>query len=188
MMQLRRDQYAPQPGRRRYARTLRSRRPLVVLRGPRGYGKSSAIRQWLAELDALVPDWRARQAWVCGPAGLLDAAESHWDAAGVGQALHVERFRPVVVATGAGGHVSLARQGLELDADGDRPLLDSAEDAGALMPSGCRMGICFGCAVPLTSGAVRDLRTGELTTAEPGDGVVIQTCITAPAGPCLIDA
>lgn len=142
----------------------------------------------LAELDALVPDWRARQAWVCGPAGLLDAAESHWDAAGVGQALHVERFRPVVVATGAGGHVSLARQGLELDADGDRPLLDSAEDAGALMPSGCRMGICFGCAVPLTSGAVRDLRTGELTTAEPGDGVVIQTCITAPAGPCLIDA
>ena len=142
----------------------------------------------LAELDALVPDWRARQAWVCGPAGLLDAAESHWDTAGLGEVLHVERFRPVVAATGEGGHVSLARQGLELDAEGDRPLLDSAEDAGALMPSGCRMGICFGCALPLTSGAVRDLRTGELTTAEPGDGVVIQTCITAPAGPCELDA
>lgn len=30
---------------------LRSRRPLVVLRGPRGYGKTAAIRQWLSELD-----------------------------------------------------------------------------------------------------------------------------------------
>lgn len=30
---------------------LRSRRPLSVLRGPRGYGKTSAIRQWMDELD-----------------------------------------------------------------------------------------------------------------------------------------
>ena len=34
---------------------LRSRRPLAVLRGPRGYGKTAAIRQWLAELDDGVP-------------------------------------------------------------------------------------------------------------------------------------
>lgn len=141
----------------------------------------------LDELDTLVPDWRERNAWVCGPAGLLDAAEAHWADAGLPQALHIERFRPLVAATGAGGRVWLARQGRSLDAAGDQPLLASAEDAGALMPSGCRMGICFGCALPLTSGAVRDLRTGELTSAEPGDGVVIQTCITAPAGPCELD-
>ena len=147
---------------------------------------TSGILQ-LNELDTLVPDWRERNAWVCGPAGLLDAAEAHWAAAGLSQALHIERFRPLVAATGAGGRVWLARQGRSLDAAGDRPLLASAEDAGALMPSGCRMGICFGCALPLTSGAVRDLRTGELTSAEPGDGVVIQTCITAPAGPCELD-
>ena len=40
-----------------------------------------------------------------------------------------------------------------------------------LMPSGCRMGICFGCVLPLREGAVRDLRNGEVTTAAPGDGV-----------------
>lgn len=34
---------------------LRSRRPLVVLRGPRGYGKTSAIRHWLGELEDDVP-------------------------------------------------------------------------------------------------------------------------------------
>lgn len=34
---------------------LRSRRPLTVLRGPRGYGKTAAIRQWLSELDDGVP-------------------------------------------------------------------------------------------------------------------------------------
>ncbi|WP_460980104.1 LuxR C-terminal-related transcriptional regulator [Pseudactinotalea suaedae] len=34
---------------------LRSRRPLAVLRGPRGYGKTAAIRRWLAELDDGVP-------------------------------------------------------------------------------------------------------------------------------------
>ena len=31
---------------------LRSRRPLTVLRGPRGYGKTSAIRRWLGEIDS----------------------------------------------------------------------------------------------------------------------------------------
>jgi hypothetical protein len=34
---------------------------------------------------------------------------------------------------------------------------------------------------------VRDLRNGEVTVAAPGDGVIIQTCINAAAGPCDID-
>jgi hypothetical protein len=49
------------------------------------------------------------------------------------------------------------------------------------------MGICFGCVVPLRQGTVRDLRDGEITTAAPGDGVVIQTCISAAAGACEIE-
>ena len=44
------------------------------------------------------------------------------------------------------------------------------------------MGVCFGCVLPLREGAVRDLRNGELTVAAPGDGVAIQTCISAAAG------
>jgi ferredoxin len=74
-----------------------------------------------------------------------------------------------------------------VDTDGAQTLLDAGEAAGVLMPSGCRMGICFGCVAPLRQGAVRDLRTGNLTTASPGDNVQIQTCVSAAAGACDID-
>ena len=83
--------------------------------------------------------------------------------------------------------MTFARTGTVVETDGATPLLQAGEDAGVLMPSGCRMGICFGCVVPLREGAVRDLRNGELTTAAEGDGVNIQTCISAAAGPCHID-
>lgn len=140
-----------------------------------------------SELDGLVPDWRERETWACGPTGLLDAFEEHWAAAGLTERLHTERFRPVVVNEAEGGTVTFARSGTTVEADGATTLLDAGEEAGVLMPSGCRMGICFGCVVPLRRGAVRDLRTGDLTTAVPEDGIRIQTCVSAAAGPCDID-
>lgn len=139
----------------------------------------------VARLGELVPDWAERETWACGPAGLLDAAEKHWSGHGVPERLHTERFRPGVVVAGAGGEVTFSATGKSVDADGATPLLDVGEEAGVLMPSGCRMGICFGCVTPLKAGAVRDLRTGEITEAEPG--VLIQTCVSAAAGPCDIE-
>ena len=140
-----------------------------------------------ADLDRLVPDWRERETWCCGPTGMLDSVEAHFAEAGLADVLHTERFRPVVIAEGEGGTVVFNRQGTTVEADGATPILDAGEDAGVLMPSGCRMGICFGCVVPLREGAVRDLRNGELTIATPGDDVRIQTCVSAAAGPCEID-
>ena len=142
-------------------------------------------------LDALLPDWREREVWVCGPTGLLDAAEAHWADAGLADRLHVERFRPSVVEPGDGGTVTFETSGVVVDADGATPILDAGESAGVLMPSGCRIGVCFGCVLPLKSGAVRDLRNGAITVAVPGEtgpeGVAIQTCINTPAGPCSIE-
>ncbi|GAB2934583.1 NADPH oxidoreductase [Streptomyces heilongjiangensis] len=143
----------------------------------------------ITRLDELVPDWAERETWACGPAGLLDAAEEHWSRHGVRERLHTERFRPAAFLTGdgegGGGEVTFSATGTTVDADGATPLLDVGEGAGVLMPSGCRMGICFGCVSPLKAGAVRDLRTGEITVAEPG--VLIQTCVSAAAGPCDIE-
>ncbi|MDP9496413.1 MAG: ferredoxin reductase [Actinomycetota bacterium] len=144
------------------------------------------------ELARLVPDLAERETWACGPTGLLDLLEQHWASAGLADRLHTERFRPVVVVPGEGGTVTFtgARSGGAsrfVDADGATPILDAGEAAGLLMPSGCRMGICFGCVLPLRDGAVRDLRNGEVTTAAPGDGVVVQTCVSAAAGACSID-
>ena len=141
----------------------------------------------IAELDALVPDLAERETWACGPNGLLDALENHWATASLTGRLHTERFRPSLIATGDGGTVTFSSTGVTVDADGTQSLLETGEAAGVLMPSGCRMGICFGCVSPLRRGAVRDLRTGAITTAAEGDGVAIQTCISAAAGDCDID-
>ena len=140
-----------------------------------------------AAIAELVPDLAERATWACGPVGMLEALEEHWSAAGIADRLFTERFRPTVLVTGEGGTVTFTGKGTSIEADGATPILDAAEDAGVLMPSGCRMGICFGCVLPLREGAVRDLRNGEVTTAAPGDGVLIQTCISAAAGACDID-
>ncbi len=139
------------------------------------------------DLDRLVPDWREREAWVCGPTGLLDAAENLWAAADLAGALHVERFRPTIIEGGEGGEITFLGSDLTVDADGSTPILAAGEEAGLLMPSGCRMGICFGCVVTMRQGAIRDLRTGEITVVEPGDELPIQTCINAVAGHCDLE-
>jgi ferredoxin-NADP reductase len=139
------------------------------------------------ELEALVPDLAERQTWACGPVAMLDALEEHWSVLGLREQLHTERFSAPVLVAGEGGTVTFGRSAVTVQAPGGTALLDAGEAAGVLMPSGCRMGICFGCVVPLRTGAVRDLRDGALTTAVEGDGVVIQTCINAAAGPCELD-
>ncbi|WP_307812799.1 ferredoxin reductase [Phycicoccus sp. CSK15P-2] len=141
----------------------------------------------LDRLDTLVPDWRERETWLCGPTALLDAAEKHWADAGVPDRLHIERFRPSVVEPGEGGTVTFGGSAVTVDADGSTPILDAGEEAGVIMPSGCRMGICFGCVLPMRSGAVRDLRTGEVTVHESDEPLPIQTCVNAVAGACEID-
>lgn len=136
-------------------------------------------------LTDLVPDLAERTTLACGPAGLLDALEAHHAQRGL--PLFTEQFRLSTVEPGEGGTARFTASGVTVEADGATPILDAGEAAGVLMPSGCRMGICFGCVVPLREGAVRDLRNGEVTTAAPGDGVKIQTCVSALAGPCDID-
>ncbi|PRX02725.1 UNVERIFIED_ORG: ferredoxin-NADP reductase [Actinomadura viridilutea] len=136
------------------------------------------------DLADLCPDWTERAAWVCGPAQMLDEITAHWS--GPVDQLHVERFRPARPAAvgGTGGLVRFTRSRREVDADGDTPLLTVGEETGVLMPSGCRMGICYGCLARLSSGRVRDLRTGRIH-GEEGD--LIQTCVSAAAGPVEIE-
>ena len=143
----------------------------------------------VADLSTLVPDLAERTTYACGPGGLLDALEAHHAEAGL--PLQTEQFRVSTVVAGDGGTVTFGRTGAVVDADGTTPILDAGEGAGVLMPSGCRMGVCYSCVSPLLSGAVRDLRSGDVTTAVDGEtdagGVLVQTCINAAAGPCHLD-
>ena len=139
----------------------------------------------VSRLGELVPDLADRTTFACGPSGLLEAIEAHH--ATLGLPVHTEQFRVTRVVTGEGGTLSFTRSGTTVEADAATPVLDAAEAAGVLMPSGCRMGICYGCVLPLREGVVRDLRNGDLTVAADGDGVIVQTCINAAAGPCTFD-
>jgi stearoyl-CoA 9-desaturase NADPH oxidoreductase len=141
----------------------------------------------VAELDRRVPDWHERLTWACGPAGLLDALTDRFERAGVPERLQLERFRPVVAAAGVGGEggrVRFLASDKAIETDGTTPLLAAGEQAGALLPHGCRMGICNSCIGRLCSGSVRDLRTGDVQHAE---GQLVRTCVSAAAGPVDID-
>jgi ferredoxin-NADP reductase len=138
----------------------------------------------LSRLDEIVPDWRERQTWACGPEGMLNDAEKVWEKAGIADELHLERFAVTKAAPhGAGGTVTFARSGKTVDADAATSLMDAGEKVGIQMPFGCRMGICQSCVVGLVDGHVRDLRTG----AEHEPGNRIQTCVSAASGDCVLD-
>ncbi len=137
-----------------------------------------------AELDGLIPDWRTRQTWACGPEGMLTAAERAWDAAGIPERLHLERFAVSrAAAQGSGGVVTFERSNKTIEADAATPLMEAGESVGVPMPFGCRMGICQSCAVLLVDGHVRDLRTGT----EYGPGSRVQTCVSSASGDCTLD-
>ncbi|SFO06845.1 Ferredoxin-NADP reductase [Pseudonocardia ammonioxydans] len=130
-----------------------------------------------AAVDETVPDRAERTVYACGPAALLDALGDAWEG------LRAERFTaPARTAEGTGGTVDLG--GAPLEVGPGQSLLEAGEAAGRVMPSGCRMGICFGCVLPLREGRVRDLRTGE-AHGEPGD--LVQTCINSACGPARIE-
>ncbi len=137
----------------------------------------------LGRLEEVCPDWRQRQAWVCGPAPMLEAAEKHWEKEGLDSRLHIERFSVSLSTSAEGGDVFFARSGRTVHADGATTLLEAGERAGIPMPFGCRMGICHTCVSPLRKGRVKDLRNGNEYAENQG----IQTCITAAAGDCTID-
>ncbi|CAA9520462.1 MAG: Flavodoxin reductases (ferredoxin-NADPH reductases) family 1 [uncultured Solirubrobacteraceae bacterium] len=141
------------------------------------------------ELDDLVADWRERETFLSGPREMINALEAHYlENGSEDSVLHVERFQPVIgtgnASVGTGGTVFFRVQDVEAACEVGVSILVGGERAGALLPYGCRMGICHTCVGRLRAGQVRDLRTGELFTDE---GQTIRTCINAPEGPIEIE-
>jgi len=141
-----------------------------------------------AQLEQLCPDWREREAFVCGPPGLLAGMRERWRQDGDPARLHLEHFQPEQRVgegrRGAGGTIELCRSGIRAVSDGEQPILLAGEAAGAELPHGCRMGICHSCVGRLRSGSVRDLRSGAVHGA-PGE--LVRTCVNAPEGAIEIE-
>ena len=80
--------------------------------------------------------------------------------------------------------LEMAGFSVETACDGGTPILVAGEKAGVELPYGCRMGICHSCTCRKAAGAVRNLRTGEVSDEEDED---IQLCISVPAGDIALD-
>jgi stearoyl-CoA 9-desaturase NADPH oxidoreductase len=137
-------------------------------------------------LSVIAPDHGAAEAYVCGPPGLIESARRIWAEDGIEQLLHVESFLPPSLAIASGraeGSVSFA-QCRERVPNSGRSLLEQAEQAGLSPQFGCRMGICHTCTCRKTAGSVRNLVTGEVSSAEEED---IQICVSVPVGDVELD-
>ena len=143
-------------------------------------------------VGSLCLDWRARETFLCGPAGLIETLGERWRAEGEEEKLHVEHFQPDATMMnglppaqrGEGGTIQFCSSDVQASSDGEQPILVAGEQAGAKLPYGCRMGICHTCVGRLRSGLLRDLRTGRVHGQV---GEMMRTCINAPEGQVEIE-
>lgn len=137
-------------------------------------------------LKAIGADLGASAAYVCGPAGLIDAVVQHWDDAGHSTRLTLERFQAAripLVTSGEALPIAFSDSGITTTAPG-RTLLEAAEGAGLSPMNGCRQGICRTCTCRKLAGQVRDIRTGELSGSGEED---IAICVSVPVTPVTLE-
>jgi stearoyl-CoA 9-desaturase NADPH oxidoreductase len=168
-----------------YLRRMDVRYPGYTLRE---HLTSQLARVTPADLDDICPDWRERETFLSGPRSMIDAMKTHWKGQADPARLHIERFQPIIgrgdADVGTGGTVHFRVTDVQATCDVGVSMLVGGEQAGGILPFGCRMGICHTCVGKLRFGHVRDLRTGELHGEE---GQTVRTCVNAPEGHVEID-
>jgi ring-1,2-phenylacetyl-CoA epoxidase subunit PaaE len=148
-------------------------------------------------LQALVPAASVDEAFVCGPAGMIDAVTAALTAAGLAvEHVHVERFGDSaaasehrVEATDADhAQVTLVIDGLGRQVEfllSDPSILDAARRSGLDVPYACKAGVCSTCKGKLLEGEVRMDRNFALTPAELAQGFVL-CCQSHPTTPRVV--
>ena len=138
-----------------------------------------------AFLRSPVPAHTVDEAFVCGPAGMIDDALTALGEAGMDpQRIHVERFGDVHAATAhhvEAGDADQAQVTLVIDGLGrqiefrlsDPSILDAARRSGLDVPYACKAGVCSTCKGKLLEGEVRMDRNFALTPAELAQGFVL---------------
>ena len=143
-----------------------------------------------AFLDALIPVDDIDEAFVCGPASMIDEVEGALLAAGVpGSHVHVERFgvpgaevADVDDAEAAEARVTLLVDGVRREIDfhrGQHSILDAGRAAGIDLPFSCKGGMCSTCRARLLEGEVKMAKNYALEPHEVAAGFVL-TCQSYP--------
>ncbi|MGI5164091.1 2Fe-2S iron-sulfur cluster-binding protein [Spirillospora sp. CA-253888] len=129
------------------------------------------------------------EAFVCGPAGFMEAATAALTGLGVAR-VRTERFRsltedpfaapaPVTGEAAARVEVDLDGEVSEHDWPGEARLLDVLLAAGRDAPFSCREGACSACACRILEGEVKMLTNDVLDEADLADGWVL-ACQSVP--------
>ncbi len=147
-------------------------------------------------LRTLVPAAEIDEAFVCGPAPMMDAVEASLRAAGIAaERIHIERFgtpAPAAPATPAPGPAELASAAeVVLVVDGKerrlrvphqgQAILDAGLAAGIVLPYACKGGVCCTCRARVLEGKVRMDKNYTLEPHEIAQGFVL-TCQAHPIG------
>lgn len=150
-----------------------------------------------ALLSSLVPAASIDDAYVCGPAGMIDASCAALASAGVPTSrVHVERFGDGIDPGGAQIHVSAPEDAdhaqVSLLIDGltrqfdchreDASILDAGLRSGLELPFACKAGVCSTCRGRVLEGEVRMERNFALSADELAQGFVL-CCQSHPLTP-----
>jgi vanillate O-demethylase ferredoxin subunit len=134
-----------------------------------------------AEFAALPPD---AEAYVCGPLGLLKAAQKTWQALG----RDPTRLRYETFGAAGGGEarpfvVRLPDLDLEVPVAAGQTMLDALEEAGVAVLSDCRKGECGLCVLEVVKHeGPLDHRDVFLSEAQHHEGRKICACVSRAAG------
>lgn len=125
--------------------------------------------------------------YICGPHPFRELAKKLLSEAGYNMDQVFEEafgLPPVVAEEGAPVQVTFAKSAMETTTDKSDTLLNMAEAAGLKPNAGCRMGICYTCKCKKTSGQVRNVITGEISSSDEEE---IQICVSTPISNVEID-
>lgn len=120
--------------------------------------------------------------YACGPARLLEGLEDAMAGWPRGS-LHLERFEAKVLGDPVWTEpfeVDLMMSGLTLTVPPERSILDVVEEAGAVVPSSCRVGTCGTCEVPVIDGEVEH-RDSVLSPEEQDANRSMMVCVSRAA-------
>ncbi|MBB3998092.1 hybrid-cluster NAD(P)-dependent oxidoreductase [Aureimonas pseudogalii] len=157
----------------------------------------------LPALEALVPDFRTREVFVCGPSPFMAAVRALLGAAGFDMARHHEESFNFEELSGAEQaevaeatddmapavrtfRIEFAKTRRVVDCPEDLSILEAAKRAGMRLPSSCTKGLCGTCKSKKVSGEVAMTHQGGIRQREIDAGQIL-ICCSKPLSDVVIE-
>ncbi|EEW09981.1 hybrid-cluster NAD(P)-dependent oxidoreductase [Vibrio mimicus] len=148
------------------------------------YALTQPSTEWQGEHGRLalshikrIPDLPARQVFVCGPDGFMQKAKNLLQKQGVAEsAYHQEAFGAQRTAPRENKSVTMRFNGIQVEGNNQKTLLEQAEAAGVKIANSCRAGICGACKVTVKSGLVQQPNVPALADHERAMGMALACC------------